>query len=163
MSEENAEFDTENDFFHFIQSEIAEMKEATRLGTDKEISFFELESALKHYSSTYISLLSMYNIARIDLQKTNEEFSNWYSGEFITTRAEVNKPELTAQKWASYKEIEHMVRANSPTEYMTRKNELLDKEARVDFISGLIDMWKSHQFILSTLSSNIRAEAGMSQ
>lgn len=156
--------DEENvdEFILFIQSEIAEMQEAVRLGTDKEISFFELESALKHYSSTYISLLSMYNIARIDLQKENEEFGSWYSGQFIKIRSEVNKPELTAQKWASYKEIEHMVVSQNP-EYLEKKRLILDKESRVEFIKGLIDMWKSHQFILSTLSSNIRAEAGMSQ
>ena len=153
----------EDAFFIFVQDQINEMKEAARLGTDKEISFFELESALKNYSTVYVSLLSLYNIARIDLQRTKEEFGAWYSGEFIRIRGEVNKPELTAQKWASYKEIEHMVASFNSQDYLTRKRELLDKEGRMEFISGLIDMWKSHQFILSTLSSNIRTEAGMSQ
>lgn len=157
------ENEVEDIFLQFVQTQIIEMKEATKLGTEKEISFYELESALKKYSSIYISLLSMYNIARIDLQRYVEEFNTWYSKEFIKIRAQVNTPELTAQKWASYKEIEHMVRSNSPEEYKRRKQEQLDREGKVEFLSGLIDMWKSHQFILSTLSSNIRSEAGMAQ
>jgi hypothetical protein len=150
-------------FIQFVQDQINEMKEAARLGTDKEISFFELEHALKGYSHIYISLLSMYNIARIDLQKEKEEFNAWFSSKYVLVRAEVNKPELTAQKWASTKEIEHMIVAISPEEYKNKKSILLEKENKLDFLQGLIDMWKSHQFILSTLSSNIRAEAGMSQ
>jgi hypothetical protein len=153
----------ENAFFGFIEAQIEEMKEASRLGTDKEISFSELERALKGYSHVYISLLSLYNIARIDVQKENEDFDTWYSTKYVGVRAEVNKPELTAQKWASTKEIEHMVRSINGDEYIKRKKALAEKELRVSFIKDLIEMWKSHQFILSTLSSNIRAEAGMAQ
>jgi hypothetical protein len=153
----------ESSFLSFVQDQISEMKEAARLGTDKEISFFELEHALKGYSHVYISLLSLYNIARIDLQKEKEKYNAWYSAKYIAVRGEVNKPELTAQKWASTKEIEHMVIALNPEEYQNQRNQYLEKESKLDFLSGLIDMWKSHQFILSTLSSNIRAEAGMNQ
>jgi hypothetical protein len=153
----------ETTFLAFVNSQIAEMGEAVRLGTDKEISFSELESALRKYSSVYISLLSLYNVARIDFQQETESFNTWYSSEFIVIRGQVNKPELSAQKWASYKEIEHMVRASNSHKYSAKKQAILEKEARVDFLGNLIDMWKSHQFILSTLSSNIRAEAGMSQ
>lgn len=153
----------EQEFIEFITTEIDEMKEAARLGTDREISFFELESALKKYTTTYLGLLSMYNMARIDIKRSEEEFDTWYSRAFIQVRAEVNKPELTAQKWASYKEIEHMVKSNYDHEYQMKKNILIEKESRVSFLGNLIEMWKSHQFILSTLSSNIRAEAGMNQ
>ena len=153
----------EFNFLNFIDTQINEMKEAARLGTDKEISFFELEHALKGYSSVYITLLSLYNVARIDLQKEKEEFNAWYSSKFVAVRAEVNKPELTAQKWAGQKEIEHMIIALSPDQYKEKKCRLSEKEGKLDFLSNLIDMWKSHQFILSTLSSNIRAEAGMTQ
>ena len=153
----------ENAFFDFIETQVNEMQEATRLGTDKEISFFELEKALKGYSSVYLSLLSLYNMARIDVQKEDESFNTWYSGKYVEVRAEVNKPELTAQKWASTKEIEHMVRSLNGLEYMAKKKALSEKELRVSFLKDLIEMWKAHQFILSTLSSNIRTEAGMNQ
>ena len=153
----------ENEFISFIEAQVESMKEATRLGTDKEISFFELEKALKGYSSVYLTLLTLYNMARIDVQKENEEFDSWYSSEYVGVRASVNKPELTAQKWASTKEIEHMVRSLNGEEYLDRKRALSDKELRVSFIKDLLEMWKTHQFILSTLSSNIRTEAGMNQ
>ena len=155
--------ETSDTFFEFVQEQISKMKEATRLGTNKEISFIELEYALKGYSQVYISLLSMYNIARIDLQREKERYNAWYSAKYVAVRGEVNKPELTAQKWASTKEIEHIVISLNPEEYQAQRNTYLEKESKVDFLSGLIDMWKSHQFILSTLSSNIRAEAGMQQ
>lgn len=149
---------TENSLITTINEEIAKMKEATRLGTDKEISFIELEAALKGYSFTYTTLLSMYNISRIDLQAEKESFESWYSEVYTNIRSEVNKPELTAQKWASTKEIEHMIRTLHKEEYLNRKNDLMDKEIRVDFMHGLIEVWKSHQFILATLSSNVRKE-----
>ena len=149
------------DFLEFVEEQIDTMKKASRLGTDKEISFYELEQALKNYSSVYVGLLSLYNVARIDLQKEKESFNSWYSTKYTNVRSEVNKPELTAQKWASTKEIEHMIISFNPVDYNERKNRLSEKESKLDFLSGLIDMWKSHQFILSTLSSNIRAEAGM--
>ncbi len=156
--------DTENsELFNFINEQIEEMKEATRLGTDKEISFFELESALKKYTSVYLSLISLHNFARLDVQQAQERFNSWYSVKFIEIRNDTNRPELTAQKWASQKEIEHMVRARYEHEYIKHKDALLQKEHKLEFLNNLIDMWKSHQFILSTLSSNIRAEAGMAQ
>jgi hypothetical protein len=155
--------ETESSFLTFVQDQISEMKEAARLGTDKEISFSELEHALKGYSQVYITLLSLYNMARIDLQKEKEKYNAWYSAKYVAVRGEVNKPELTAQKWASTKEIEHMVISLNPEEYEERRSYYLEKEGKLEFLSGLVDMWKSHQFILSTLSSNIRAEAGMNQ
>jgi hypothetical protein len=51
----------------------------------------------------------------------------------------------------------------NPVEYRDKKRLLSEKEGKVDFLSGLIDMWKAHHFILGTLSSNIRTEAGMAQ
>jgi len=151
----------DDEFILFVKKQIEEMKEHARLGTDKEISFLDLEKALKSYSQVYMTLLSMYNIARISLQKEKEEFNSWFSAKYVAVRSEVNKPELTAQKWASTKEIEHMVIAFNPELYQLKKQSLNEVEGKLDFISGLIDMWKSHQFILSTLSSNIRTEAGM--
>jgi hypothetical protein len=149
------------DLVDYIERQIAHMKSCLTLGTKREISFFELEEALKDYPHIYISLISMETLAKLEYQKANEEFNSWFGSNYLTERSLVNRPELTAQKWAGQKEIEYMVKATHSTEYLERKNSLLELEHKHEFVKDLVEMWKSYQFILSALSSNVRAEAGM--
>ena len=155
----------ENDtdkFLKFVNEQIDKMKKYASLGAEEEISFYSLNNALRSYEGVYLTLISLYNIARIELQQKEEEYQNWYAEKFIYIKNRENRIELTAQKWASQKELELMVRNENQFELQGWKEELRVLENKESFLKRLLDAWQSQQFILSTLSKNIIAEVGAS-
>jgi hypothetical protein len=68
------------------------------------------------------------------------------------------KRDMARNKWLSQTELVSLTKVTFKEEYLQRKEEVDRKDNEVRFVLRLIDSWKSYQFILSNLSSNIRAE-----
>jgi preprotein translocase subunit SecA len=154
--------DPEQALIDFVTSKLEYMKQFMKFGAGKEISFYELEDALKEYQNVYFSLISMENIAKIKYRIEQESFNTWFGEKFLSVRAETNKIELTAQKWASAKELDYMVVAKYKEEYTKRKSRLLSIEMEHQVIEDILTAWKAHAYNLKLLSDNLRSETGMS-
>jgi hypothetical protein len=151
-----------DDFVQYIEDQVAYMQGFLKLGAGKEVSFYELEEALKGYTHVHLSLLAMYNVARIEHMREEEEFNQWYAQKFVMVRAVHNLSEKTAQKWASQKELDCLLRSENLQEYKTKKTHLIETEQKYSFLGSLVKMWEGYSYTLSTLSTNIRAELGTS-
>lgn len=147
-------------FIKWVNEQMEQMKKNLTLGKDeREITFFELNQALRSWTEVHWSLISLYSIAKIEHEAKNEEFENWYADVFIGVRARENKKDLSAGKWASQKEIEMMVRKEYGFEFQGRKADLLYAERQVAYLRRILESWQTHQFVLGTLSRNMQAEA----
>jgi len=147
-------------FLAFVQEQIGKMKEYASLGNGKSITFDELNNALCNYEQVYLTLISMYNVINIEFQRATEEFDDWFADKFLQIRARENPKDSSAQKWASQKELEWMVRKEFNFEYRAQKDTLLTLERKVHFFRRLLESWQAQQWILNTLSKNIQSEVG---
>lgn len=150
----------EEAFLDFVQTQIQKLQEYSRIGADKEISFYELNNALCNYQSIYLTLLSLYNVAKIDHAKQKENFEDWFADKYIDIRRRENRTDISAQKWVSQRELELMVRKEFRGEYHMYNDMVLVAEHKVAFLRRLLEGWTSQQYILATLSKNLIAEVG---
>jgi hypothetical protein len=151
----------QEEFLAYVQKQIARMQGELHLGDRaREITFFELNYALRSYQETLWVLISLYSEVERTAQNIDEEFENWYADKFLTIRSRENSKDISAGKWAAAREIEMMVRKEHGIEYSERKKVVLEAEQKKAFIKRLLDGWQAHQFILSTLSKNVQSEAG---
>jgi len=152
------EVSKDDEFFQFVEKQIDEMREYLKLRSGKEVTFFELEEALKGYSHVHLTLISLFHIIRMEKSLAEESFDQWYAEKFIEERAKHNLPSLAAQKWASQRELDALVRIDNPEEFKRRKEAKLSIEHRESFIASILKMWESYSYTLNVLSSNARAE-----
>jgi hypothetical protein len=157
--EEMDEKETE-DLVQYISQKVEYMKKFLRLGADTEVNFYELQRALVEYSNIHNSLISMSTITRFEHSKAKEDFTSWYSEKFIEIRNNVNSPDKPASKYMSATEIEYMVRTEFKDEFKKLKDEEITLEHKHHFVKELVKMWEGHNYVLSTLSSNLRSEVG---
>lgn len=150
----------EEEFLQFVNTQIQKLQEYSRFGADKEISFYELNNALCNYQNIYLTLLSLYNVAKIDHTKKKEEFEDWYADRYIDIRRRENRTDMSAQKWVSQKELELMVRKEFKMEYHEYNDAVLVADHKVSFLRRLLEGWQNQNYILSTLSKNLIAEIG---
>lgn len=153
---------TDEEFISFVNQQIEDMKKYSNLGSGAEITFFELNNALRSYEQIYLTLIGLYNVAHIEFQRTQEDFDDWYAEKFLVIRSRENPRDVSQTKWASQKEIEMMVRHENKFEYQGYKEQLLTLDRKVAFFRRLLEAWQSQQFILNTLSKNITTEASLS-
>jgi hypothetical protein len=156
----DSDVDSDKEFFDYLKHQVNTMESYLTIGAGKEINFYELEEALKGYTHIQLTLVSMHNIARIEYQKEEEEFNQWYAEKFVFIRAKHNLPEKTAQKWASQKELDSLLRVEFRDEFIERKKRLLGVEQKVSFLHSLLKLWEGYSYTLNTLSTNVRAEIG---
>lgn len=149
---------TEQQFIDFVNTQIEQLKYYAQLGGGEELTFDALNRALCNYQHINLTLISLYNVAKIEYQKEQEEFEDWFARKFIEIRSRVNRADMSAQKWASQKEIEMMVRVEYYEEYKKRKESLIIIERKVAFLRRLLDSWSAQQYILATLSKNLQSE-----
>lgn len=159
-SQDEMENMDKDEFVQYVEEQVAYMEGFLKIGAGKEINFYELEEALKGYTHVHLSLLAMYNVARIEHMRQDEEFNQWYAQRFVYVRAKHNLAEKTAQKWASQKELDCLLRDEFLDEFRTRKKALMDCDQKYSFLGQLVKMWEGYSYILSTLSTNVRAELG---
>jgi hypothetical protein len=148
---------------YYIKEKIAQMKEALKLGAGREVSFYELQECLVEYSHVFLTLIALQNEARIDHQRKKAEFQVWWDKKYIAIKLRENTKELAGSKWCTAGELEAMVRKENEDRFIIENEILQEAEHKLSFMNHLIEMWKSYQFVLGTISSNIRAEVEMSR
>lgn len=150
----------EDRLLSFVEEQINKMKEYSRLGnTDNMPGFYELNQALMNFNDIQCSLISMDVLAKADLHTASEEFNQWLSEKYLEARQTLNPTSLSAQKWASSKELEMWVRVTYRDEYAKLENEKNALEMKVAFIRRLLDAWDKQSLVLNRLCRNIEVEA----
>ena len=144
----------------FVTEQIDRMRSYVQFQAGKEPTFFEINQALLSYQDTQLGLLALHNTSKMDHTRAKEEFDDWYADKYLLMRERVNPISLSAQKWASQKEIELMVRKEFPTEFHKYNWAVIEAEQQLAFMRRLVDSWASYQFVLTQLSKNIIAELG---
>jgi len=130
----------QKEFISYVQEQIGKMKQQLHMGDRaKDLTFFELNCALREYQETGWSILTLYSSHKIAHDFLMEDFENWYAEKFIEIRARENRKDMSAQKWASQKEIELMVRKEYGFEFQARKQEVIISEAKLSFLRRLTE------------------------
>lgn len=151
---------TKEDFLKYVQDQISRMKSQLHLGDNsRDLTFFELNNALKEYQEINWTLMSLYATAKVEHKEIEEAYETWYADKFVTIRERENRKDMSAQKWASQKELELMVRKETGVEFAQKRKELIYAEARMAFMRRLLESWQSHQYVLGALSKNTQVEA----
>ena len=152
--------ESDKDLIQFVTQQIQRMKKTYTLGANQNITFDEVNKALRSYYDVQLSLISMYNVAKISAQAAQEEFDNWFAEKYIITREELNPRSISSQKWYSQKEIEMQIRVNYRSEYAIMTTKLRDENIKLAFLRRLLEGWNQLSFVLNTLSKNLIAEYG---
>jgi len=146
-------------FFSFVETKIKQMQEHTvRIKDINNLTFFQLNQALANHFDVYMSLVSLYNIAEIEREATEQDFQTWWDELYVQKRSKVNAPSLSAQKWASSREIEAMVRVDNKEEYKERHIAVVAARRQMKFLQRLMEGWQDFKFALQTISKNVQTE-----
>lgn len=148
---------------YYVNQKIEQMKSALQLGAGTPITFYELQTALVEYNHVYLTLIALQNEARIDWFKKKNELAVWSDTKYVQVKHREHIKEIPGTKWASASELNSMVKAENKDEYLALVNEVEEADHKYSFMNHLIEMWKSYQYILGTLSSNVRAEVSMAR
>ncbi len=146
-------------FFSFVENKIKQMHGHSKAVKDfNNVTFFELNQTLANHFDVYTSLVALYNVAEVERESEEQDFQTWWDDLYVKKRAMVNSHSLSAQKWASSKEIEAMVRVDHKAEYKDRYMGVVAARRQVQFLRRLIEGWSDFKFALQTMSKNMQTE-----
>lgn len=146
-------------FFSFVENKIKQMQKYSHTVKDfNNITFFELNTALGNHFDVYISLVSLYNVAEVERESAEQDFQIWWDDLYVKKRALVNPGNVSAQKWASTREIEAMVRVENKDDYKEKYMSLVAARRQVQFLRRLLEGWQDFKFALQTMSKNMQTE-----
>ena len=150
--------DYDESFLNYVEAQIKEFQRQDLLNTETDLTYYDVESSLRRYQSVFFSLIAMKAKTKRSVKRKSREFEIWWDDKFTVIRKRENKLDLSAQKWASIKELESMTRAEFQKEYLARKEEVDDAEDRDYFVGKLLDLWQSHSYILGHLCGLIKTD-----
>lgn len=146
-------------FFSFVETKIKQMQEhTTKIKDIQNLTFLELNQALANHFDVYMSLVSLYNVAEIERAATEQDFQTWWDDKYVEKRKKVNPTHMSAQKWASTKEIEAMVRVENKEEYKEKHIAVVAAQRQMKFLQRLMEGWQDFKFALQTISKNVQTE-----
>lgn len=149
---------SEEELLEFVEEQIKKMQAYSNLGNGMP-SFYELNEALLNYTNIQCSLISLDVMAKQEEHKVSEEFGDWLSEKYLEARQILNPTSLSAQKWASSKELEMWVRVTYKETYKQYNDKKTAAEMKVAFIRRLLDAWDKQSLVLNRLCKNIEVEA----
>jgi len=141
-----------------VQTRIDYMNSLLKLTGKTEVNFGLLQECLIEHTAIYFDLVATETLSRNELQRKKKEFEMWFAEKYVAKRMEVNRPDLSAQKWANAKEFDYMIRAENKEKYSTFMEEIEELEQNLSFVEGLKKGWDTYNYTLSTLSNNVRKE-----
>ena len=145
----------------FVDEQIQRMRSYTSLGGGTgNLTFFELNEALKDYSSINCSYIALDVLCKEELQKAKDAYDDFIAEHYTIVRTENNLQSLSAQKWLSTQEIMYLVQSDPRwrDEYKRLRQELSEAEKKVAFCRRMLDNLESYKYNIGTLSKNIVAE-----
>lgn len=151
----------ENKLLAFVDEQISRMRAYTSLGGGTgNLTFFELNEALKDYSSINCSYIALDVLCKEEMQQAKDAYDDFIAEHYTIVRNEHNLQSLSAQKWLSTQEIMYLVQSDPRwcQEYRRLRKELADAEKRVAFCRRMLDNLESYKYNIGTLSKNIVAE-----
>ena len=150
---------SEDQLFDFINEQIAKFKGYSELGTEyDQPGFYDLTMALKNWAPINYSLISLGIIAKREYQKAKEDFDDFMADKYMEQRAILNPPGLSAQKYASSKEIEYAVINTYRSEYHRLSKAVDDADMKIAFIRRMQDSWERQLLVLNRLCKNVDTE-----
>ena len=112
--------DYDESFLNYVEAQIKEFQRQDLLNTETDLTYYDVESSLRRYQSVFFSLIAMKAKTKRSVKRKSREFEIWWDDKFTVIRKRENKLDLSAQKWASIKELESMTRAEFQKEYLAR-------------------------------------------
>ena len=141
--------ENENDierYINFVNEYLLIMKSNTDVMNKDDIQLSDLKKVTG-------SRLTVLNILQSENQRykamaklIEEEFKIWWSTEYSISRKELNPKTLAGNKYASKSEIEAETIARNKDKYLELKRQVIDIQNKREFISRLIEDWRSVQF-----------------
>lgn len=151
----------EDRLLKFVDEQIAKMRSYTSLsGGTGNLTFFELNEALKDYSSINCSFIAMDVLCKEEFQRAKDEYDDFIAEHYSIVRDEHNLQSLSAQKWLSTQEIMYLVQSDPRwrDEYRRLRKEVSDCEKKVAFCRRMLDNLESYKYNIGTLSKNLCVE-----
>lgn len=148
----------EDELLEFVEEQIRKMQAYSNLGNGMP-TFYELNEALLNYTNIQCSLISLDVMAKQEEHDLNEEFEQWLSEKYLEARQILNPTSLSAQKWASSRELEMWVRVTYKDKYKQYNDKKTAATMKVAFIRRLLDAWDKQSLVLNRLCKNIEVEA----
>lgn len=150
---------SEDKLLNFINEQIDKFKKYSDLGGElSQPGFYELTQALKNWAPINYSLISLNVLAKRELQIAKSNFDDFMAEKYMEQRALLNPPGLSAQKYASSKEIEYSVISTYKDEYHRLSKEVDDAEIKVAFIRRMQESWERQLLLLNRLCKNVDTE-----
>ena len=146
------------DYVAFVEEQIKKFRKNVELMVAGEVSPASVYHNLAIYSDVNLSLNAEYQRYKSEYRKLRRDFDIWFDERFTTVRRSMNDLNLPASKWASKQEIESETRVQNKSEFLEWKEQLDEAEDRMEFLRRLLDQWKTHAYILQTISDNLRQE-----
>lgn len=142
-------------FFSFVETKIDQIAELRNNIRDiNSVTLQELNVAMFNHNETYNSLVGLYNIAATEEEAVKLDFQLWFDELYVKARVRLNPSSVSAQKWASSKEIEAHVRVENKDEYKKRRMDVIAAERQTAFVRRLMEGWDGVKFSLNTISKN---------
>lgn len=158
-SSEEATPEAEQRLIEFCEAQINKMSKFSSVQlADGEIGFDKMNQALANYQNINLSLIALYNLAKVEHTKVKDAFDEWFAEKYVQIRSDRNPTTVSSTKWLSTKEIEMEVRVTFKKEFNRLHTEVAFAEQKVAFLRRLLDSWSSHQYVLSQISKNIISE-----
>lgn len=144
-------------FLEFVYSQIQKLEELSQIDP-YNITLQELNTYLTMYEKINLSLLGLSALLENELAEAQRDFDLWYAEKFIIQKNKQHRVELSAQKWASQRELDFFTKVENKEEYVQRQVKVSEIERKLNFVNSLIKSWEKQLSILMRLSSNLELE-----
>ena len=148
------------DYVQYVETQIARWREyiSLRRQSDSEISPARINKALAEYQEVQFALIAEEKRVQIELANYILIYQTWWDSRYIGAKKELNPISLAGTKWAAKSEIEAYARHDNADEYMEYEEKKIVLEGKVSLLRRLLDAWKGHLNVLTSLSNNMRSE-----
>lgn len=149
----------EERLLEYVEAQVENFRKYSNLGDPQGMpGYYELNEALMNYSNVNCSLISLDVIAKQEYERAKNAFDDFMAEKYMIERAKLNPTSLSANKWASAKEIEYMVKNDYYDEYSKLYSEMTAAEMKVAACRRFLNAWESHLYCIRQLCKNTEIE-----
>lgn len=150
---------SEDSLIEFVEEQIKKFQKYSNLGDPSGMpGYYELNQALMNYSNVNCSLIALDVMAKQEYEKAKNAYEDFMAEKYMIVRAKLNPPSLAANRWATSKEIEFVIRNDYYAEFSKLYSAMVDSEKKVAFIRRLLSAWESQLYCIRQLCKNTEIE-----